>query len=277
MQTRWQRFQHWLHNIVFENDTWAGRTFDIALLVLILLSVVLVILESIIPLNQQFGTFFYALEWLFTALFSLEFIIRLLAVRHPWRYVFSFFGFVDLLAILPAYISLFYFGAHELVVIRILRLLRIFRILKLQEYTQAATLLATSLRESRAKITVFFVAIFTLVIILGSMMYVVEGRTNGFESIPVSIYWAIITITTVGYGDIVPSTSIGKFIASLIMMLGYVIIAVPTGIVAVSLSGVSSRQPIRQQACSSCGRQGHDSDAIHCKYCGHPLSKSLNP
>jgi voltage-gated potassium channel len=271
MQTRWQRFQQRLHNIVFENDTWAGRGFDITLLVLIVLSVVSVILESVPTLTRQTGHFFSILEWIFTALFTLEFLVRLLAVRHPWRYVFSFFGLVDLLAILPAYISLFYFGAHELVVIRILRLLRIFRILKLQEYTQAATLLAESLRESRAKITVFFVAIFTLVITLGAMMYVVEGRTNGFESIPVSIYWAIITITTVGYGDIVPATSLGKLIASLIMMLGYVIIAVPTGIVAVSLSGVSGRQPLSSQACPSCGRQEHDSDAIHCKHCGHQL------
>jgi voltage-gated potassium channel len=271
MLTRWQRFQHRLHNIVFENDTWAGRSFDIALLVLILLSVVSVILESVPALTHQTGNFFSILEWVFTALFSIEFLIRLLAVRRPWRYIFSFFGFVDLLAILPAYISLFYFGAHELVAIRILRLLRIFRILKLQEYTEAATLLATSLRESRAKITVFFVAIFTLVITLGAMMYVVEGRTNGFESIPVSIYWAIITITTVGYGDIVPATPLGKLIASLIMMLGYVIIAVPTGIVAVSLSGVSGRQAFSSQACPSCGRQGHDSDAIHCKYCGQQL------
>lgn len=271
MQTRWQRFRQRLHNVVFENDTWAGRTFDITLQVLILLSVVSVILESVASLTSQAGSVFTMLEWVFTALFTLEFILRLLAVRRPWRYLFSFFGLVDLLAILPAYLSLFSIGTHELVVVRILRLLRIFRILKLQEYTNAATILATSLRQSRAKITVFFVAIFTLVITLGAMMYVVEGRTNGFESIPVSIYWAIITITTVGYGDIVPTTALGKFIASLIMMLGYVIIAVPTGIVAVSLSGLSAPPTRGEQACPSCGRQGHDSDARYCKYCGERL------
>jgi voltage-gated potassium channel len=271
MQTYWQRIRHRLHKIVCENDTWAGRFFDITLLVLILLSVVLVMLESVSSLTHQTGSFFSVMEWLFTGFFTLEFVLRLIAVRRPWRYLFSFFGIVDLLAILPAYLSLFVIGTHELIVIRILRLLRIFRILKLQEYTSAANILAASLHESRAKITVFFVAIFTLVITLGVMMYVVEGRTNGFENIPVSIYWAIITITTVGYGDIVPSTSLGKFIASLIMMLGYVIIAVPTGIVAVSLSGVSARPPLNGQACPSCGRQGHDSDAIHCKYCGELL------
>ncbi|WP_227687227.1 ion transporter [Spirosoma arboris] len=168
------------------------------------------------------------MAWTFTLLFTFEFILRLIAVQKPFRYLFSFFGLVDLLAILPAYLSLFLLGSHELAVIRILRLLRIFRILKLQEYSSAADLLATSLRESRAKITVFFVAIFTLVITLGAMMYVVEGRSNGFESIPVSIYWAIIAITTVGYGDIVPTTAMGKLIASLIMMMGYLIIAVPT-------------------------------------------------
>lgn len=269
MQTRWQRIQNRLHTIVFENDTWAGRFFDISLLLLILLSVAAVIAESVPVLGDK--PIFQILEWAFTALFTLEFILRLIAVRNPLRYLFSFFGLVDLLAILPAYLSLFLFGTHELVVIRILRLLRIFRILKLQEYTSAADLLAASLRESRAKITVFFVAIFTLVITLGAMMYVVEGHRNGFKSIPASIYWAIITITTVGYGDIVPSTWMSKLIASLIMMLGYVIIAVPTGIVAVSLTGLANRQGINPQACPNCGRQGHDTDAVYCKYCSEKL------
>ncbi|UHG92582.1 ion transporter [Spirosoma oryzicola] len=271
MQTRWQRIQNRLHNIVFENDTWAGRAFDITLLLLIILSVISVIVETIPALDQAYRPLFHVLEWIFTGVFTLEFIIRLLAVGSPIRYVFSFFGLVDLLGILPAYLSLFFIGSQQLVVIRILRLLRVFRILKLQEYTSAADVLAASLRESRAKITVFFVAIFTLVITLGAMMYVVEGHTNGFESIPVSIYWAIITITTVGYGDIVPSTAVGKLIASLIMMLGYVIIAVPTGIVAVSLTGVANRRELNSQACPNCGRREHDTDAVHCKYCGEKL------
>ncbi|GAB4021814.1 ion transporter [Spirosoma migulaei] len=271
MNSLWQRFRHRLHEIVFEADTWAGRAFDISLLFLIVLSVLAVVLESVPSLARPYGHFFDKIEWLFTILFTIEYILRIISIRKPLRYITSFFGLVDLLAILPSYLGLFLFGAHELAAVRILRLLRIFRILKLGEYTSAAALLAYSLRESRAKITVFFVAIFTLVITLGAMMYVVEGRSNGFESIPLSIYWAVITITTVGYGDIVPSTPMGKLIATLIMLLGYVIIAVPTGIVAVSLTAASKKQEISTQACPNCGRQGHDPDAVHCKYCGAAL------
>ena len=271
MTSRWQRFRQRLHEIVFEDDTLAGRAFDITLLVLIVFSVLAVILESVPSLAKPFGIFFDRIEWAFTILFTIEYILRIISIRQPLRYVTSFFGLVDLLAILPSYLGLFLFGAHELAVVRILRLLRIFRILKLGEYTAAATLLANSLRESRAKITVFFVAIFTLVITLGAMMYVVEGRSNGFQSIPLSIYWAVITITTVGYGDIVPSTPMGKVIATIIMMLGYVIIAVPTGIVAVSLTAASQRGEVSTQACPNCGHQGHDPDAVHCKYCGAAL------
>ena len=271
MNTRWQRFRHRLHEIVFEDDTLAGRAFDIALLFLIIFSVLAVILESVPSLAKLYGLYFDRIEWAFTILFTLEYILRIISIRQPLRYVTSFFGLVDLLAILPSYLGLFLFGAHELAVVRILRLLRIFRILKLGEYTAAATLLANSLRESRAKITVFFVAIFTLVITLGAMMYVVEGRSNGFQSIPLSIYWAVITITTVGYGDIVPSTPMGKFIATIIMMLGYVIIAVPTGIVAVSLTAASKKGEVSTQACPNCGLQGHDLDAAYCKYCGSAL------
>ncbi len=271
MNSRWQRFRHRLHEIVFEDDTLAGRAFDIALLFLIVFSVLAVILESVPSLAKLYGLYFDRIEWAFTILFTLEYILRIISIRQPLRYVTSFFGLVDLLAILPSYLGLFLFGAHELAVVRILRLLRIFRILKLGEYTAAATLLANSLRESRAKITVFFVAIFTLVITLGAMMYVVEGRSNGFQSIPLSIYWAVITITTVGYGDIVPSTPMGKFLATIIMMLGYVIIAVPTGIVAVSLTAASKKGEVSTQACPNCGHQGHDPDAVYCKYCGSAL------
>jgi voltage-gated potassium channel len=273
MNSRWQRFRHKLHEIVFESDTLAGRAFDIILLFLIVLSVLAVILESIPALAKSYGILFSRVEWLFTILFTVEFVLRLISVRQPLRYIFSFFGLVDLLTILPAYLSLFLIGAHELAVVRILRLLRVFRILKLGKYTEAASVLSYSLRESQAKITVFFVAIFTLVITLGAMMYVVEGRSNGFESIPKSIYWAVITITTVGYGDIVPTTALGKFIATIIMLLGYVIIAVPTGIVAVSLTTASKNQhqEVSTQACPTCSRQGHDPDAVHCKYCGAKL------
>lgn len=271
MNSRWQRFRHRLHEIIFESDTLAGRAFDVTLLFLIVFSVLAVILESVPSLAKLHGPLFDRIEWVFTILFTLEYILRIISIGQPLRYVFSFFGLVDLLSILPAYLGLFMFGAHEFAAVRILRLLRIFRILKLGEYTEAASVLAYSLRESRAKITVFFVAIFTLVITLGAMMYVVEGHSNGFQSIPLSIYWAVITITTVGYGDIVPSTPMGKFIATIIMMLGYVIIAVPTGIVAVSLTTASKKLDISAQACPNCGRQGHDPDAIHCKYCGTEL------
>ncbi|MBD2754112.1 ion transporter [Spirosoma validum] len=273
MNSQWQRFRNRLHEIVFESDTLAGRAFDVTLLFLIVLSVLAVILESIPSLTKPYGPLFDRIEWVFTILFTLEYVLRIISIRQPLRYVFSFFGLVDLLAILPSYLGLFLFGAHELAAVRILRLLRIFRILKLGEYTEAASVLAYSLRESRAKITVFFVAIFTLVITLGAMMYVVEGHANGFQSIPLSIYWAVITITTVGYGDIVPSTPMGKFIATIIMLLGYVIIAVPTGIVAVSLTNANAgrKQEISTQACPNCSRQGHDPDAVHCKYCGAKL------
>ncbi|MBD2704325.1 ion transporter [Spirosoma sp. BT702] len=271
MNTPWQRFRQRLHTIIFEADTWAGRAFDVTLLFLIVLSVLAVILESVPSIARFHSQFFDRIEWVFTILFSIEYVARIISIRQPIRYVTSFFGLVDLLAILPSYLGLFMFGAHELAAVRILRMLRIFRILKLGEYTSAAALLAYSLRESRAKITVFFVAIFTLVITLGAMMYVVEGRSNGFESIPLSIYWAVITITTVGYGDIVPSTPMGKFIATIIMLLGYVIIAVPTGIVAVSLTTASKKLDISTQACPNCSRQGHDPDAVYCKYCGSAL------
>ncbi|WP_019990269.1 ion transporter [Rudanella lutea] len=271
MNERWERIRHRMHEIIFEADTPAGRAFDLTLLVLILLSVLIVILESVPALASQFGAFFEKVEWIFTILFTIEFVLRLISVRRPLGYLFSFFGLVDLLSILPGYVGLFMVGGNELMAVRILRLIRIFRILKLGEYTAAARLLAYSLRESRAKIAVFFVTILSLVVVLGAMMYVVEGRTNGFESIPLSIYWAVITITTVGYGDIVPATAAGKFIATLIMMLGYVIIAVPTGIVAVSISAASSRLAVSTQSCPNCSRQGHDPDAVHCKYCGAKL------
>ncbi|GAB3947887.1 ion transporter [Spirosoma harenae] len=271
MNSRWQRFRHRLHEIIFEADTWAGRAFDVTLLFLIIFSVLAVVLESIPSLARTYGFWFDRIEWIFTVLFTFEYILRIISIRQPIRYITSFFGLVDLLAILPSYLTLFMLGAPEFATVRILRLLRVFRILKLGEYTAAASILTYSLRESRAKITVFFVAILALVITLGTMMYVVEGRSNGFESIPLSIYWAVITITTVGYGDIVPSTPIGKFIATIIMLLGYVIIAVPTGIVAVSLTAASKKQEISTQSCPNCGRQGHDPDAVYCKYCGSQL------
>lgn len=270
MPSRYENFRHRLHEIIFESDTRAGKAFDVALLLLIVASVVCVTLESVPAFRVEYGTLFRRVEWGFTAVFTLEYLLRILSVRQPLRYVTSFFGLVDLVAILPAYLGVLGIGTHELIMVRVLRLMRIFRIFKLSQYTSASAVLSRSLRESRAKITVFFLAVFTLVVVLGSMMYIVEDRTNGFESIPLSIYWAVITVTTVGYGDIVPVTAFGKFIASLMMVLGYAIIAVPTGIVSVSLAD-AVRKGASGQACRNCGREGHDLDARFCKYCGTEL------
>jgi voltage-gated potassium channel len=257
-----------LHEIIFEADTPAGRWFDILLIVTILLSVVVVMLDSVIAIHHNYRKLLYELEWIFTLLFTLEYILRLSCVGRPLCYATSFYGLVDLLAILPTYLSLFLPGAQYLLVIRILRILRIFRIFKLVQYIQEARVLGAALRESRRKITVFLFTVLTLVIVFGSIIYLIEGPKNGFTSIPRSIYWAIVTLTTVGYGDIFPKTAIGQFVASLVMILGYAIIAVPTGIVTLALSKVKQKEKISTQACPSCAAEGHDPDARYCKYCG---------
>jgi voltage-gated potassium channel len=257
-----------LHEIIFEADTPAGRWFDILLIVTILLSVVVVMLDSVIAIHHNYRKLLYGLEWIFTLLFTLEYILRLSCVGRPLCYATSFYGLVDLLAILPTYLSLFLPGAQYLLVIRILRILRIFRIFKLVQYIQEARVLGAALRESRRKITVFLFTVLTLVIVFGSIIYLIEGPKNGFTSIPRSIYWAIVTLTTVGYGDIFPKTAIGQFVASLVMILGYAIIAVPTGIVTMALSKVKQKEKISTQACPSCAAEGHDPDARYCKYCG---------
>src|SRR5687768_2493844 len=222
-----------LHEVIFESDTRAGRAFDLTLIWLILLSVATVVLESVREVRDQYGKLLYALEWLFTLLFTVEYFLRLLSVRRPLRYATSFFGVVDLLAIIPTYLSIFIAGSHYLLVIRILRLLRVFRLLKLTEYVSEADTLRRALRASRRKISVFISAVVLLVVIIGALMYVIEGEANGFTSIPRSIYWAIVTLTTVGYGDLSPKTSFGQIVASIVMIIGYGIIAVPTGIVSV--------------------------------------------
>jgi voltage-gated potassium channel len=260
-----------LHEIVFEADTRAGRFFDFALIWLILLSCATVILESIRHVREQYGEPLYALEWLFTALFTVEYLLRLMSVHRPLRYATSFFGVVDLLAIIPTYLSIFVPGSHYLLVIRILRLLRIFRLLKLSEYIMEADTLRRALRASRRKISVFISAVVLLVVIIGSLMYVVEGEENGFTNIPISIYWAVVTMTTVGYGDLSPRTPLGQMIASIVMILGYGIIAVPTGIVSVELAQAVRQQAVTTQSCPACSAQGHDPDARCCKYCGATL------
>src|SRR5688500_8224549 len=241
-----------LHEIIFEADTRAGRLFDLVLIWLILLSVATVILESVRQIREQYGELLYALEWLFTLLFTVEYFLRLLSVRRPVRYATSFFGVVDLLAIIPTYLSILVPGSQYLLVIRILRLLRVFRLLKLTEYVTEADTLRRALRASQRKISVFLSAVMLLVIIIGALMYVIEGEAHGFTSIPTSVYWAIVTLTTVGYGDLSPRTSLGQILASAVMVLGYGIIAVPTGIVTVELAQAARQRSVTTQACPSC-------------------------
>jgi voltage-gated potassium channel len=267
MTTQEKTLRSTLHEIIFEADTPAGKAFDVALLVLIILSVIAVMLESSSSVAARFGPELRAFEWVVTILFTIEYLLRLYCVGNPARYARSFFGIVDLLAILPTYLSLIIPGAQSLLVIRALRLLRVFRVLKLAQFVGEAAELSAALRASARKIIVFLGSVLTIVVIVGSMMYLIEGEANGFTSIPVSIYWAIVTMTTVGYGDIAPQTALGKILASAIMIMGYGIIAVPTGIVSVELAGVTKRK-ITTQACPDCGAGGHDLDAVHCKYCG---------
>jgi voltage-gated potassium channel len=256
-----------IHEIIFGAETPAGKAFDVVLLVLIILSVVAVMLESTNSIAVRYGQWLRAIEWVVTILFTIEYLLRLYCVGKPASYARSFFGIVDLLAILPTYLSLIIPGAQSLLVIRALRLLRVFRVLKLAHFVGEARELRAALRASARKIIVFLGAVLTIVVIVGSMMYLIEGEDHGFTSIPASIYWAIVTMTTVGYGDIAPQTALGKILASAIMIMGYGIIAVPTGIVSVELAGVTKKR-ITTQPCPGCGAGGHDLDAVHCKYCG---------
>ncbi len=259
-----------LHEIIFEADTGAGKAFDVALLVCIVLSVLAVTLESVAEVREVYGLPLRVAEWVFTLLFTVEYVLRILAVKRPIRYIVSFFGVVDLLSILPTYLSLLAIGTQSLLVIRSLRLLRVFRVLKLGHLVHESKALMAALKASVPKITVFLGAVATLVVILGTLMYLVEGERHGFTSIPKGIYWAVVTVTTVGYGDIAPQTTGGQAIAALTMILGYSVIAVPTGIVSVSLANVDHRI-VSTQSCPACGLQGHDDDAHCCKYCGHAL------
>jgi voltage-gated potassium channel len=260
-----------LHEIIFESNTVGGKIFDIALLFCILLSIVVVMLDSVPSYHVRFGSLFYIMEWSFTILFTTEFILRLIAVRRPLRYVFSFLGLIDLLAIIPMYLSILFTGAQSLLVLRALRLLRIFRIFKLTHFLTEMSFLGSAIRSSAKKISIFMLVVLALVIILGSVMYLVEKKENGFESIPDSIYWAIVTITTVGYGDISPVSPGGKFIASIIMLLGYGIIAVPTGIITTEMVALARQKKHGTETCPGCGKEGHDADAKFCKNCGEKL------
>lgn len=261
------RLRAWLHEIIFEADTAGGKLFDVLLIASIIVSVVLVMLDSVADFNARYGRLLYAGEWFFTLLFTIEYGLRLFCIGRPLSYASSFFGIVDLLAIMPTYLSIIFPGTQYLLVIRILRVLRIFRVLKLVPYVGEARLLMQALRASSRKITVFLFTVLTLVIIFGSLMYLIEDTSNGFTSIPRCVYWAVVTLTTVGYGDIFPQTNLGQLVSAFIMIIGYGIIAVPTGIVTVELSHAFSKK-LSTQACPQCSAEGHDSDAHNCKYCG---------
>lgn len=264
-------WQHRLHDVIYESNTAAGKAFDVALLVLILASIIVVMLDSVPAIHTHHGELFLALEWTFTVVFTLEYLLRLIAIRQPLRFVFSPLGVIDLLAILPSYLSVFVPGAQSLLVLRALRLLRIFRIFKLGHFLTEAEFLSLALRGSARKIAIFMLAVVALIIILGSVMYLVEGAEAGFTSIPESIYWAVVTVTTVGYGDIAPQTAIGKAIASVMMLIGYGIIAVPTGLITSEIAANIQKRGHSDEVCPVCGKEGHDADATYCKRCGARL------
>jgi voltage-gated potassium channel len=262
---------HWkvkMHEIIFEADTPMGKLFDVILLWAIVLSVVAVMLETVDAFSDKHRDAMIIAEWIFTILFSVEYILRLISVGKPIKYATSFMGVIDLLSILPTYISLFVAGPQYLLVIRTIRLLRVFRILKLGRYVSEAQVLIKALKSSFAKITVFIGAVIVLVLIMGTVMYIIEGPEHGFTSIPTSVYWTIVTITTVGYGDIAPQTTLGQTIASIVMLLGYGIIAVPTGIVTSELTRSRDGNSVSRRACPECSKEGHDDKADYCKFCG---------
>jgi voltage-gated potassium channel len=265
------RRERW-RQIIFEADTPAGKAFDVALLVAILASVLAVMLESVASIRESSGAALRVAEWCFTFLFTAEYVARLAVVERPLRFARSFFGLVDLLAILPSYLTLLFPGAHSLLVIRSLRLLRVFRVLKLGRFLSEQNLLLTSLRASRAKVLVFLASVLIIDLILGSAMYLIEGSESGFTSIPVAMYWAIVTMTTVGYGDIAPVTPLGQALAAFVMLLGYSIIAVPTGIITAGIVE-AARMPITTRSCRHCTSQGHGPDARYCKDCGGLLAE----
>ena len=267
-----KKWKSQLHEIVYEADTREGKIFDLVIIVAILLSILLVMLESVKSLDAKYHNFFDVSEWIITILFTVEYIVRIISVKRPSSYIFSFYGIIDLLSTIPKYLSLFLGGAHALVALRALRLLRIFRILKLVRFVGATENLGRALVASRYKIFVFISSVLVLCIIIGTMMYLIEGDESGFVSIPISIYWTIVTLTTVGYGDIAPQTPLGQFLASVVMMLGYGIIAIPTGIVSVEMSKDHKiKVHMNTQSCKNCSADNHKDDARYCYRCGEAL------
>lgn len=276
MRDNYAPWRNRLHEIIFEADTKLGKLFDVTLLILIIISIILVMLESIDDLNQIYGDWFNVAEWVITIYFTIEYILRLVCVYKPSKYALSFFGVIDLLSILPSYLEIIFglAGSQYFAAVRAMRLIRVFRIFKLAKFLDESKSLVTALKASQAKITVFLTFILMMAIVIGSIMYFVEGGPNnqgsGFTSIPRSIYWSIVTLTTVGYGDIAPTTAIGQFLAAVVMIMGYGVLAVPTGIVSAEMVSVSNK-PETTQACKSCLKEGHDLDAQFCKYCGEEL------
>jgi voltage-gated potassium channel len=264
-------WQFKLHEVIYESNTPAGKAFDIFLLIAIFASISVVMLDSVASIHATHGILMNRLEWGFSILFTIEYFLRLICIKKPLKYVFSLLGIIDLIALIPSYLSIFFIGAQSLLVFRALRLLRVFRIFKLGHFLTEITFLTTALKGSIRKISIFLLTVLMLTVILGSVMYLVEQRENGFSNIPESIYWAIVTITTVGYGDISPVTAMGKFVASVVMLIGYAIIAVPTGILTHDLAMLARTKQELPESCPNCSKEGHDVDAKYCKYCGSSL------
>jgi voltage-gated potassium channel len=262
-----------LHEIIYEADTKAGKIFDVVLIFTILASIVFVMLESVESIDSKYHVFLNVAEWVITILFTLEYIARIITIKKPSTYIFSFYGIIDFLATIPKYLSFILVGSHALVALRALRLLRVFRILKLSRYVGASTNLARALKLSRVRIFVFLFAVFVITIILGTVMYLIEGPENGFTSIPTSVYWAIVTLTTVGYGDIAPHTPFGQFLASIVMILGYGIIAVPTAIVTSEVTRTKRPKNLNTQHCPNCSAANHFDNARYCHKCGERLNE----
>jgi voltage-gated potassium channel len=258
-----------IHDIMFQHDSPAERAFDGVLIASIVLSVVVVMLDSVASVNARYGRELMVAEWSFTILFTVEYVLRLWVSARPLAYARSFYGIIDLAAILPSYLAIVFPSGRFLLALRVLRTLRVFRILKLAQYVEEASVLSQALKASRHKITVFITAVITVVVVAGSVMYMVEGAASGFTSIPMGIYWAIVTMTTVGYGDVSPQTSLGQMLASVLMIVGYGVLAVPTGIVTLELQRASRGRRARE--CPGCGSRAQDEDASYCKYCGTRL------
>ena len=272
-----KKWRHKLHEAFFEHHTPTGRAVDIFFLVMILGSIVIVMMDSVSSLHEHYKVQFHQAEWGFTILFSVEYLLRASLSQKPMKFIFSFLGLIDLIAILPTYFSLFLAGSQPLLILRVLRLLRIFRIFRLSNFLLDLKFLSRTLARSFRKISIFFMFAFVIIIIMASMMYIVEDPKNGFTSIPQCIYWAITTITTVGYGDMVPTSPLGQMVANIVMLIGYAIIAVPTGIITTEMALAIKSRDAGHETCKSCNKGGHDHDALHCKHCGAKFEVVTEP